>query len=106
MFQSHPFQKFHDDERMTIVLPDLMDRADVGMVQRRGGSRLASRSFERLRVMSNSVGQEFQRNETPKLGVLGFIDDTHSTAAQLLNDAVVRDGLTDQLGRCGHWLTC
>jgi hypothetical protein len=38
--------------------------------------------------MSNFVGQEFQRNETPKLGVLGFVDDTHSTTAELFDDAV------------------
>ena len=27
--------------------------------------------------------------------VLGFVDHTHPAAAQLLDDAVVRDGLTD-----------
>jgi hypothetical protein len=31
-----------------------------------------------------------------KLGVLGLVDNTHATAAQLLDDAVVRDGLVDQ----------
>ena len=29
--------------------------------------------------------------------VLGFVDHSHTTAAQLLDDAVVRDGLAD------HW---
>ena len=47
--------------------------------------------------MSNFVGQEFQRNETPKLGVLGFVDDTRSTTAELFDDAVVRDRLAN------HW---
>jgi hypothetical protein len=30
-----------------------------------------------------------------ELGVLRFIDNTHPTAAQLLDDAVVRNGLAD-----------
>ncbi len=33
MLQRHAVQKFHDDERLTFVLADLVDRADVGMVQ-------------------------------------------------------------------------
>jgi hypothetical protein len=28
--------------------------------------------------------------------VLSLVDDTHATAAELLDDAVVRDGLADQ----------
>ena len=32
--------------------------------------------------------------------VLGFVDDTHPTAAQLLYDVVVRDGLADHLREC------
>jgi MFS family permease len=31
-----------------------------------------------------------------------FVDDTHPPAAELLDDAVVRDGLANQLGGCAH----
>ena len=41
-------------------------------------------------------------DEAPKLGVFGFVYDTHA-AAKLLNNAVVRDGLADELGRGSHW---
>src|SRR2546428_13673124 len=41
------------------------------------------------------VGQEFQGNETIEFYILGLIDDAHSTTAELLDDAVVRDGLTE-----------
>ncbi len=55
------------------MFSDFIDRADVGMVESGSSTRLAAKSFERLWVMSNFVG-EFQRNETPKLGVLGFVE--------------------------------
>ena len=68
-----------------------------GMVESGSSRRLAAKSFERPWVMSNFVRQEFQRNATPKLGVLCFVDDTQSTAAELFADVVVRDSLAN------HW---
>jgi len=41
MFQCDAIQKLHDDERLAVMAANLMDRADVGMVQRGGGLRLA-----------------------------------------------------------------
>jgi hypothetical protein len=45
-------QQFHHDVRLPILLTDLMNRADVGMVQCRGSPRLALESFQRLAVFS------------------------------------------------------
>ena len=51
--------------------------------------------------MSDIFGQELQRNETSKLGVLSLVDDTHPAAAEFLDDAVVRDGLANHgAGSC------
>ena len=36
-------------------------------------------------------------------GVLGLVDDTHAATAQLLDDAVVRDGLADHVSRKVEW---
>jgi hypothetical protein len=41
------------------------------------------------------VRQELERDEASEIGVLGFVDNAHPAAAQLLDEAVVRDGLTD-----------
>jgi hypothetical protein len=46
--------------------------------------------------LGNIIRQELERDETTKLGILGFVDDAHTTAAELLDDAVARNGLTDQ----------
>jgi hypothetical protein len=42
--------KLHSDERLAILLTDFVDRADVGMVQRRGGLCLALETGESLRI--------------------------------------------------------
>jgi hypothetical protein len=97
ILQGAALEEFHGNEGPSVVFSDFIDRADVGMVESGSSTRLAAKSFERLWVMSNFVRQEFQRNETPKLGVLGFVDDTHSTTAKLFDDAVVRDSLAN------HW---
>ena len=41
VLQRHAVQKLHGDERLAVLLADVVDRADVGMVQRGGGLRLA-----------------------------------------------------------------
>jgi hypothetical protein len=48
-----------------------------------------------LRVSRQFVGEKFEGDEAAKFGVLSFIDHTHAAATELLDDAVVRDGLVD-----------
>ncbi|HXY52587.1 MAG TPA: hypothetical protein VEI01_24290 [Terriglobales bacterium] len=73
------------------------------MVEGGCGTRASAEPFERLRVMSHIFGQELQRDETTKFGVFRLVNDTHASTAQLLDDAVVRDGLPNQLGGVAHW---
>jgi len=40
------------------------------------------------------VRQEFEGDEAAEVHILGFIDHTHPTAPEFLDDAVVRDRLT------------
>jgi len=51
MFQGQAIQKLHHDLGLIAMLADLMDRANVGMVQRRGGTGFAAEAFEHLAVM-------------------------------------------------------
>jgi hypothetical protein len=99
VLQSHPFQKFHDDERLIALLSDLVDRANVGMVQGRSSSRLTSEPFQSLRVLGYILWQEFQGDEASQIGVFSLVDDTHPTATELLDDAVVRDGQGNHAAR-------
>ena len=81
------------------MLANLIDGADVGMIESRGGPRLAAKAFQGLGISGQFVGQEFQRDETPQFGVFSFVDHTHPAAAELFDNAVVRDGLADHSWR-------
>lgn len=76
------------------------------MIESGSGSRLAAKSFKRLRVLSNLVRKEFQGDEATKLGVFSLVDNADPAASKFRDDAVVRDGRPDQLGRGSHWREC
>jgi hypothetical protein len=44
------FQQLHHQERLVLVLANLMDGADIRMVDSGGGAGFALESFQRLRI--------------------------------------------------------
>ena len=79
------------------MLADLVNGADVRMIQRRGGSPLAAKTLERVGIGGDFRGQELQRDEAAEFGVFGFIHNAHPATAKLLDDAIVRDDAAN------HW---
>ena len=57
-------QELHGDEGLARVLSDLVDGADVGVVERRGGLGFAPEAFQRLLVLGHAFGEELQGNKT------------------------------------------
>ncbi len=90
--QSKAVEELHDEVRVTFLFGDLVNGADVGMVQGRGGAGLAAKAFERLRVVGKFVRQEFERDEAAELQIFGLVDDAHPTATESFEDTVMRDG--------------
>ena len=82
-----------------MLVVNFVDRADVRMIQRGGGLGFALKAAESLRVFGYVVGQELESDKATEFDVLSLVDHTHAAAAELLDDAVVRDGLAD------HWST-
>ncbi len=70
------------------------------------GFRFASEAAQHLRVSGHFLGQEFEGDKATEIYILGLVDYSHP-AAQLLQDAIVRDGLADEgtLADCVacHW---
>ncbi len=95
MPQRLAFEILHRYEVPAFMLIDIGDCADVRMIK--GGSRLglALESLQGMAVSGQLLGQELQGDETVELRVLGLVDDTHATAAMLLNNLVVRNRLAD-----------
>ncbi len=52
-----------------------------------------------LWVLRYVIRQELQSNEAAEFGVLGLVDHTHAALAELLDNAVTRDGLVDHTRR-------
>jgi hypothetical protein len=48
------------DEGLAFVLPDLVDGADVGVVEGRGGPSFATEALQRLRIPGNLLRQELE----------------------------------------------
>ena len=77
------------------MFSDFVDRTDVGVVECGCSTSLAAKPLRCLWVSRQFIGQKFHSHKAPKLGVFCFVNNTHSTAAQLLNNAVVRNDLVD-----------
>ena len=75
------------------MLTNLVDSADIGMIQCRRGAGLTQEALVGLLVLGDVIGQELEGDEAMQLGVLGFIHYAHAAAAQLFEDAVMRNGL-------------
>src|SRR6202020_1604045 len=98
-----PLQQFNRDEASPTGLVDLIDRADVRVVQRGCGFGFSLETAESLYVLGEFVGQKLQGDVAAESQVLGFIYDAHAPAANFAKDAVVGNRLTHGLGRSGHW---
>ena len=88
-------EQLHGDEVCAVVLVDLVDRADVRMIQGRGGARLAEEALERLRIVRAIRRQELQRHCSRQPDVLSFVYDAHTAGAERFQHPVVGDRLVD-----------
>ena len=97
MLERLPLQQLHSDEVLAVRLINLVDRADVRMIERRGSEGFPLKSFAGGRIVLHLRGQELQRDMPVQLEVFGLVHHTHPAATELLQDAIVRDGLADHL---------
>src|SRR4029077_5129826 len=103
MLECLAVEKLHGDKRLAFVLANFVNGANVGMVERRSGLRFTLETFHCLAIVCNGFRQELQRDEAAKPGVFGLVDHAHSTAAELFDDAVVRNRGADE-GICAFHL--
>ena len=96
-----PFQKFHGDEGFAAVFANIVNGADVGMIQRRSGLCFALETRERLGIRRNGIRQKFQRDKTQQACVFRLVNDAHPPAANPLDNAIVRDCLVHSGGAPG-----
>src|SRR6266487_4849921 len=66
------------------------------MVERRCGPSFTLKTAQGRCITRQIFGDELERDGTVKPRIFGFVHHTHPTAAELLDDAVVRERLTNQ----------
>ena len=102
LLQALTLELFHHDKGMAIIVLNIVDRADVGMIQLRCSSRLALETVERLAISKEIFGNELQRDVAAQADVLGLIHDSHATATEFSQNAVVGDRLTNHGQACSY----
>ena len=76
-------------------LADLVDGADVGMIEGGGRAGFTAESLEGLRILGHVIGQKLKGDKTVQVRVFGLVHHAHAAAAQLLDDSIMRDDLTN-----------
>jgi hypothetical protein len=92
------------------VLVDVMNAADIGLIEGGGGAGLALKPLQLLTIDMLLVGtrcrrqglrQELEGDESLEMGVLRPVDHTHTPATELVENPVVRNCLANHRGVVG-----
>src|SRR6266851_8592827 len=102
VLESMALKQFHGNKRTAFELTNIVNCADVRMIEQGCSARFAPESLDRLSVLGNVVGKEFQCNIPAKARVPGFVDHAHASASQFFQDAVMQDGAADNGGSIRH----
>src|SRR5208282_1369606 len=89
MLQGFALKHLHGDESFAFFFADVVNSADVGMIQSRRRLRLSPETTQGLRIARYLVGQKLQRHETMETSVLGLVDHAHPAATKFFDDAIV-----------------
>src|ERR1700687_297864 len=92
MLECLSFEKLHDNETLAVVFVNVINGADMRMIQRRSCSRFAAEALNSRMVLGKALGKKFQADVAAETNVLGLIHDPHSASAQLFQNAVMGDG--------------
>ena len=89
--QGLPLHVLHHDERSAVVLGHVVDGADVGMIERRGGACFAKEPLAGIPARRQIRKEYLDRDFAFELRVLGEEHFAHSAAAKGRADPVVRN---------------
>jgi hypothetical protein len=99
LLQAFAFQPLHYDEGMAVVILDVVDGADVGVIQPRRGPSLALKAVQRLAVAEQVVRNELQGHMAAEAHIFRLIDNAHASTADFPQDSIVGDCLADHEGK-------
>src|SRR5438552_2606017 len=93
MLKGLPFQELHSYKRLAFVLTNIVDRANIRMVERGCRLSLSPKTLQCLLILNKRRGEELERNEPMQPGILRLINDSHTPATQSFQNIVMRKDL-------------
>jgi hypothetical protein len=99
VFQRGAVQELHGNERFPVLFADVVNRADVGVIQGGGGLGFATKAGQCVLILRYMLRQKCKGYETVEARVLGFVDNAHPAATKLLDDAVMREMVWPTIAR-------
>ena len=95
VLQRGPFQQLHGDEVLVALAANVVDGANVRVVEGGRGPRFALETLQRLRVPGDLRRQELEGDKAAQARVLRLVDDAHAAAAQLFQYLIMRNRSSD-----------
>ena len=86
------FDELRHQESRAVVIADLVDRQDVGMIERRGGTGLMKKAAEAFRIAAQLTPQDLERHRPSERGIERLVDVAHAAAAEQALNLVAADG--------------
>ena len=86
--QRLPLEVLHDEELDAVLVPDVVERADVRMRELRDRLRLPLEPLADLGARGEVRGQDFDGNRAAEARVAGAVDLAHAAGADLADDLV------------------
>ena len=65
------------------------------MVQRRSGAGLQQKTIQGILIARKLRGKKLESDTPPQIQIFSLVNNSHTTAAELAGNAVMRDGLPD-----------
>ena len=87
--------EFHGDERHAVGIPDLVNHSDVRMLERRCGTGFVEKPLAAGWIVNEFGGSTLSATSRPSGCLHRAKDDAHAAAADLFDDFVVGESLTD-----------
>jgi hypothetical protein len=94
-----PLHAFHRNERGAFMLREVMDRADVRVIQPRKRLRFAPEAPDSVRIVRQLFWKEFQGDRPAQTHVERLVHHPHAPHAELPRDVVVRHVGADHRAR-------
>ena len=80
--QCLPFQKFHDQVVGAILMANIVQRANIRMIERRDGTGFAVEALLSFGTLRKMVGKDFDRDRAIESRIERTIDFAHTTRTQ------------------------